>query len=328
MSCTERSREITRKLGGVRLVEVGDILIQVADTFPAFGGPLNNTCRDITNVALKYTLAPFCPTMDTIRDLDALLHLMHSKLSAALPSALCADIIGYFLSNIAFLFADAFAFGDEIPLPVVDAAFNIVEACSAIDGAIFRDFMAAYVGLHRHPPFLTSASNASIMRHLLEFIKMSPHGAVNVIKDAIPDRAVGVCLAAFEHIAEGGLCGVEVLPFLEKFEHTYPTALWRVDVPRLVDLLSEQFQTVTMSELLAKYYALCRMNAIDVMETAWKTHGGHPPAAPPAAPAGRRLAALKCTLPLRRFCRVRGPNSEGMPHEVVEPFARDIVRFL
>lgn len=65
-----------------------------------------------------------------------------------------------------------------------------------------------------------------------------------------------------------------------------------------------------------------RLNAISAMEAAWKTHGGKPPDRHPG------IDALGRTLCLRRFCRVRGLDSEDMPTEVVEPFARDIVRFL
>ena len=70
-----------------------------------------------------------------------------------------------------------------------------------------------------------------------------------------------------------------------------------------------------------------RIEAIRVMKKAWGAHGGTPPPRTPDDPDAS-LAALTRALCLRRFCRVRGLDSEDMETEVVEPFARDIVRFL
>jgi len=62
-----------------------------------------------------------------------------------------------------------------------------------------------------------------------------------------------------------------------------------------------------------------RLKAISLMQAAWDTHKGKPPTC---------LNTLSRTLCLRRFCRVRGFDTEDMETELVEPFARDIVRFL
>jgi len=46
------------------------------------------------------------------------------------------------------------------------------------------------------------------------------------------------------------------------------------------------------------------------------------------APARRAERRLSHTLSLRRFCRTRGEDKEGMSWEVVEPSAREIALFL
>jgi len=72
------------------------------------------------------------------------------------------------------------------------------------------------------------------------------------------------------------------------------------------------------------------IEAIRVMKAAWGAHGGVPP--PPKVhhddSETTPLAALTRALCLRRLCRIRGLDAEDMESEVVEPFARDIVRFL
>lgn len=71
-----------------------------------------------------------------------------------------------------------------------------------------------------------------------------------------------------------------------------------------------------------------RVQAIRVMKAAWGAHGGVPP--PPQVHHDGPVTPLALTraLCLRRLCRVRGVDAEDMESEVVEPFARDIVRFL
>ena len=66
-----------------------------------------------------------------------------------------------------------------------------------------------------------------------------------------------------------------------------------------------------------------RVEAIRVMKAGWGAHGGKPP--PVTGPVPVALARALC---LRRLCRVRGPDAHDMEDEVVEPFARDVVRFL
>ena len=68
------------------------------------------------------------------------------------------------------------------------------------------------------------------------------------------------------------------------------------------------------------------IEAIRVMKAAWGAHGGVPPPRQDDGP-GTPLALTRA-LCLRRLCRVRGVDAEDMESEVVEPFARDIVRFL
>jgi hypothetical protein len=67
-----------------------------------------------------------------------------------------------------------------------------------------------------------------------------------------------------------------------------------------------------------------RILCIYTMAGAWRTWGGKPTVDAPPSPLGALLRAFG----LRRLCRVRGDDSEGMPNELVEPFARDVVRFL
>ena len=72
---------------------------------------------------------------------------------------------------------------------------------------------------------------------------------------------------------------------------------------------------------LLKVYRPSRIAAIRVLQAAWLAYKGKP-----CEESVRTLALCLC---LRRFCRVRGPHATvNMPNEVVEPFARDIVRFL
>ena len=70
-----------------------------------------------------------------------------------------------------------------------------------------------------------------------------------------------------------------------------------------------------------------RVQAIRVMKAAWGAHGGVPPPRHDDD-SYTPLAALTRAMCLRRFCRIRGMDSDDMESEVVEPFARDIVRFL
>jgi hypothetical protein len=73
-----------------------------------------------------------------------------------------------------------------------------------------------------------------------------------------------------------------------------------------------------------------RLQLIRVMGAAWGLCDGRPPVVSPAdvPPPDRRLVFLARGLCLRRLCRIRGVDAEGMRWEVVEPFAREIVLFL
>lgn len=65
-----------------------------------------------------------------------------------------------------------------------------------------------------------------------------------------------------------------------------------------------------------------KLEAVRLLRAAWKMFRGKPPRAEEDA---KSLVRALC---LRRFCRVRGEDPLDMESEVVEPFARDIVRFL
>jgi hypothetical protein len=81
------------------------------------------------------------------------------------------------------------------------------------------------------------------------------------------------------------------------------------------------FTLIPYGAIVARFESFkARMVAIQVMKRAWETRRGVPP--------DGITDALSRALFLRRFCRVRGVDAEDMETEVVEPFARDIVRFL
>lgn len=78
------------------------------------------------------------------------------------------------------------------------------------------------------------------------------------------------------------------------------------------------------SDLFDSIIRPARPALIDVMKTAWQRHSGKPDRADFEHTRAGRLAY---TLSLRRFCRVRGSSALDMESEVIEPFARDAVRF-
>jgi len=73
-----------------------------------------------------------------------------------------------------------------------------------------------------------------------------------------------------------------------------------------------------------KAFRHSRLKVIGLMKAGWNTYKGKH--LPPPSP--NRLETLSRALCLRRFCRVRGVDDKDMEMELVEPFARDIVRFL
>jgi hypothetical protein len=115
----------------------------------------------------------------------------------------------------------------------------------------------------------------------------------------------------------------QILPTFPRLTEVLPLP------PPIFDLKSGNALTYTRYDAFkAKWVeaqnALAPIKVIGVMKAAWLAFNGKPPAESPA----ERVAALARTLSLRRFCRIRGVDSEDMLNEVVEPFARDIVRFL
>lgn len=81
------------------------------------------------------------------------------------------------------------------------------------------------------------------------------------------------------------------------------------------------FRLISYGAIVARFESFkARMATMQVMKRAWETRRGVPP--------DGITDALSRALFLRRFCRVRGVDAEDMETEVVEPFARDIVRFL
>lgn len=69
-----------------------------------------------------------------------------------------------------------------------------------------------------------------------------------------------------------------------------------------------------------------RLVYLAAMRAAWNAHGGV--ILPADQDARSPETALRRALSLRQLCRVRGEDETGMDDEVVEPFARDVVRFL
>lgn len=71
-----------------------------------------------------------------------------------------------------------------------------------------------------------------------------------------------------------------------------------------------------------------RLLCIDTMGHIWRgLAAGAEPDGPATVPP-TRVGLLSRGLSLRRLCRVRGDGAEEMANELVEPFAREVVRFL
>jgi hypothetical protein len=100
-----------------------------------------------------------------------------------------------------------------------------------------------------------------------------------------------------------------------------------MDLPRVFDSYAPTYSLHAQVKRLwdAKRREMETPEALRVLRSAWKRCGGKPPKRDAEEDAVANLARALC---LRRFCRMRGADREDMETELVEPFGRDVVRFL
>jgi hypothetical protein len=265
-----------------------------------------------------------------IHRLNHLLHDLYAAIASEFSVKLATDGVLFFLKLLAEKELSVFEDVNNIQV-----ALNAVAECDLFtpaDAKRLQSDMAAVIGLRGKEEFLPGAYDFSICYALRDAVRyfIAP-SAVSVTAAVLPRRRAVDILEYVMSMLFGERHGVEA--FLRALlEHCRPAlaSLHTLKLAAIVqtgglrfNMIADADQPNTVERVTTEHHVQRRLMTVDLMDRLWRTYRGKRDKKSPS-----ETESTFQQLSLRRFCRTRGKNASGMPFEIVEPFARDIVRFL
>jgi hypothetical protein len=221
-------------------------------------------------------------------------------------------------------------FDKDFVTTVLKSAEELEPLMFSPDGPTIKRWIATLFGVKNSPDLLKEADDVSIVAMIVDMLNgdkvADVNDAIKNIVNGVPDRSIDIVKC----ISEQALSD-HFHVFLNAVNNFAPNALSFIDVPKMVADIKERDEFGDDEDLcedcLNKHHTGLRLYMIATMAALCQLGGGKQ-SEDGGDKKRSKAGPLRRALGLRRFCRVRGEDAENMEMELVEPFARDIVRFL